>query len=118
MMKYMIFALLMMVMACSADVPTEVIANSKTVYIDVRTDKEFQGGHIEQAINIPYDQIAERISEVTTDHDQPIVVYCRSGGRAGVAEKTLKKMGYTQVVNGGGYRQLKEQLKSAASGNQ
>ena len=48
----------------------------------------------------------------TTGHggkDKPVVVYCKSGGRAGKAKQALEAAGFTRVVNGGGYRKLAAQ---------
>ena len=63
---------------------------------------EWDGGHIDGAVHIPYDQIAARIAEVTTDKNARIGLYCQSGGRAGMAMTTLKDKGYTNVENLGG----------------
>jgi phage shock protein E len=88
--------------ACStADPGTET--STETLIIDVRTAQEYDSGHIDGALNIPYDVIEARIAEVTTDKDREIVVYCGSGRRSGIALKTLTQMGYKQVVNEGGY---------------
>jgi phage shock protein E len=84
-------------------------ADSNLVVIDVRTKEEFDKGHIESAIHIPYEQIGDRIEEVTTDLDQPIMVYCRIGRRSGIAQETLRRLGYRNVVNGGAYEDLKRQ---------
>ena len=40
--------------------------------------------------------------------DRPVVIYCASGGRAALAGKTLKDMGFAEVYNGGGFKDLKE----------
>lgn len=76
------------------------------VWIDVRSAEEFQQGHLRGAINLTHIEIAERISEVVPDKDQPIHLYCRSGRRAEVAMTELKKLGYTNVANHGGYDDL------------
>lgn len=75
--------------------------------IDVRTPQEFASGHLNGAINIPHDQIAARIGEVNQDKGDSIVLYCRSGNRSGIATNTLASMGYTKVINGGGYEAMK-----------
>lgn len=69
------------------------------VWIDVRTAQEFAGEHVDGAFNIPYEEITQRIAEVTTDRDAEILLYCRSGRRAGIAKTALEGMGYTHVVN-------------------
>lgn len=70
--------------------------------VDVRTEGEYQQEHVREAVNIPYDQIAQRIAAFAPDHESRIVLYCRSGGRAGIAEQTLHRLGYHQVENKGG----------------
>ena len=76
------------------------------VWIDVRTPTEYATGHVENAFNIPYNDIANRITEAVTNKDGKIFVYCASGGRAEIARKTLVNLGYTDVTNAGGYRDL------------
>lgn len=80
--------------AGSADSPLE-----KAVVIDVRTQEEYDAGHIKSATLIPYDQISQKIGELDLNKDQTIVVYCRSGNRAGKAKDTLQSMGYDNVIN-------------------
>lgn len=83
----------------------ELISNG-ALLVDVRTEAEFQAGHLEGALLIPFDETAQRISEYGTDKDRQIVLYCRSGNRAGKAEKTLRDLGYTNVHNAGGLEAL------------
>ena len=68
--------------------------------LDVRTPEEFRAGYIPGALNIPYDRLPGALPE--TPKDTPIVLYCRSGNRAGVAQRALEKAGYTRVFNFGG----------------
>jgi len=75
------------------------------IWIDVRTAAEYQSGHLDGAVNIPYDQIGSRIATLAPDLQQPLQLYCRSGHRAGIAKQTLETMGYTHVHNVGGYQQ-------------
>ena len=81
-------------------------ANTKAIWIDVRSAEEFNAGHLQDAINIPHDQILERIQSVSPDKDAPVNLYCRSGRRAESALNELKKAGYTNVTNHGGYEDL------------
>lgn len=76
------------------------------IWIDVRTPEEYAEGHIEGAVNIPYEQIGTRITEVAKSKDEPINLYCKSGRRAGIALAELEKLGYTNTVNQGGYQDL------------
>jgi len=75
---------------------------AEDIWIDVRTDQEWNSGHLEGAVHIPYTEIGEKIINVTDDKNAPIKLYCRSGGRAGKAKETLDAMGYTNVTNIGG----------------
>ena len=84
--------------------------SAQSLIIDVRTPEEYESGRIARAVNIPYDEIGQRIDEVTTDKDRRIVVYCHSGRRAGIALTTLQAMGFRHVENAGGYEAFKEKL--------
>lgn len=98
-------------MSSYSENPTTSLAFEKVqngaLLIDVRTDAEFADGHLPNALHIPYDIIAEKISGITSDLDKPIVLYCRSGVRSGKAESTLKSLGYKNLLNAGGYEDLK-----------
>ena len=78
--------------------------------IDVRSAEEWDTGHVEQAVNIPHTEIGDRISEVTSDKDAKIVLYCKMGGRAGKAKETLEGLGFTNIENAGGYDEIKERF--------
>lgn len=77
------------------------------IWIDVRSAEEFQAGHLEGAVNIVHTDIAAKIAAVTQDKNAEIQLYCRSGRRSGLAEAELKKLGFTNVHNAGGYEALK-----------
>ena len=68
--------------------------------LDVRTPGEFAGGHVDGAVNIPLDQLPERMKELKKE--QPVVVYCRSGGRSTRAAVMLKASGVQEIHNMGG----------------
>ncbi|MFO7562843.1 MAG: rhodanese-like domain-containing protein [Enhygromyxa sp.] len=74
--------------------------------LDVRSAAEFSGGHLDGAVNIAHTQIGERIAEIRELQDQdphrPIVLYCRSGHRAGLAKRELAAAGFDRVTNLGG----------------
>jgi phage shock protein E len=112
-MKYLILLIPILIIstACTktGKINPEVMIDNNTVLIDVRTKEEFKSGHLEKAINIPYTEIEEQIKSITKDNHKNIVVYCRSGRRSGIAQKTLMQMGYKNVVNGGGYKDLLKQ---------
>ena len=64
--------------------------------IDVRSPGEYQAGHVPGAINIPFDQIGQRLAEVGAA-DQPVVLYCQSGRSAGLAAEVLSGAGYGKL---------------------
>lgn len=78
--------------------------------IDVRTPEEFASGALPDAKLIPHGEIAARITSIAPDKHTPIVLYCRSGRRSSIAQDELLALGYTQVINAGGYEQLKPAL--------
>ena len=67
--------------------------------LDVRSDGEFSGGHIPGAISIPHDELPNRLEELGNDRSVPIVVYCESGGRAGIAGEALLAAGFSNVFH-------------------
>ncbi len=81
------------------------------IWIDVRSDKEWNSGHLDGAVHIPHTEITEKIVSLTDDKNAPIKLYCRSGGRAGMAKKELEKMGYKNVTNVGGLKDAEEAAK-------
>ena len=89
-------------------------------WVDVRSPGEYSSGHVGDAVNIPHTEITQRISEVTTDPDATLYLYCRSGNRSGKAKRALNQAGFTNVVNAGGYREamkmFEELSESAAAG--
>ena len=96
----------------SADTASQTTQNmaqpekAKGIWIDVRSADEFNAGHLQDAVNIPHDQILARIQAVSPDKNAPVNLYCRSGRRAETALTELKNAGYTNVTNHGGYEDL------------
>jgi rhodanese-related sulfurtransferase len=76
------------------------------VLLDVRTEAEYQAGHIQGAQWFPRGKLEYYIQELIKDPDSRIVLYCRTGGRSALATLTLKDMGYTKVVDlDGGFKE-------------
>jgi phage shock protein E len=84
------------------------VIDENSQVIDVRTELEYKEGHLKNAINIPHVEINNKINAYVKDKNQKIILYCRSGRRSGIAEKTLKEMGYKNVINAGAYEKLKK----------
>lgn len=70
--------------------------------LDVRTVREFGNGHIEGFINIPVDELRERLDEI--EKDKPVYVICQSGLRSYIGTRILEGNGYTAYNFAGGFR--------------
>jgi phage shock protein E len=75
------------------------LINSNAFLVDVRSPGEFAGGSAKGAVNIPLDNVTQRINEFKGK--EHIVVFCRSGNRSGQAKSILERNGFTNVTNGG-----------------
>ncbi|MFZ5368629.1 MAG: rhodanese-like domain-containing protein [Spirochaetota bacterium] len=89
-----------------AETAWDWVLKNKAVLIDVRTPEEFKSGHLDNAVNLPLDRIADMIKTLYPYTSTPMVLYCRSGNRSQQAYGILKSLGYTQLFNGGGYQEL------------
>ncbi len=85
------------------------------IVVDVRTPEEYETGAYPNAVNIPLDEIKERLEEFGDNADREIVVYCASGGRSAYAQRLLMQVGYLNVKNGGGISSMmaRQNTKSA-----
>lgn len=89
------------------------IDKEKSLLLDVRTPMEYKLGSIEGAVNIPVDELRERLDEIPKDKD--VFVFCQVGLRGYLACRILTQNGYTRVKNlSGGYKtyQLATQKQS------
>ncbi|WP_313278451.1 rhodanese-like domain-containing protein [Stutzerimonas balearica] len=105
-----LLASLLNLSAMAGDVDREAAMQALTqpnaTLIDVRTPEEFAEGALPGAVNLETSEFSAHIAEVAPDKDAPVVLYCRSGRRAGEAQQVLESMGYRQVINAGGYGDL------------
>ncbi len=85
------------------------LVKNNAVIVDVRSKGEFAGGHIKNSINIPVDQLSQNLSRLK-DKNKPIITCCASGMRSASAQNILKKAGYTEVYNGGGWMSLNNKI--------
>jgi len=69
--------------------------------VDVRTREEFMGGNVNESINIPLQEIQQRLSELKS-LKTPLVICCASGGRSAVATNFLSSQGI-ECVDGGSW---------------
>lgn len=72
------------------------------LYLDVRNKDEFERGAIPRAINIPVDELRNRLNEIPVD--KTIIIYCQIGLRGYIAQRILRQSGYNNLFNiSGGY---------------
>ncbi len=89
----------------------ELLKNETVQIIDVRTESEYQDGHVNNSRNIPVDQVPKLIEEFKT-MPKPIILCCASGARSGMATEYLLGAGVTEVYNGGSWKNVElQQLK-------
>ena len=77
--------------------------------VDVRSPEEFAQGSVEGAINIPLDQISNRVKEF--EGKPSVIVLCRSGNRSGQAKYILETSGIKNVTNGINTENINRELK-------
>ena len=74
-------------------------SDHKPVLLDVRTQSEYNDGHIQDAINIPHDQLLKEPQLVSAYKDSQMVVFCRSGVRAGKVIEMLEGLGFKEIID-------------------
>lgn len=94
-----------------SDPETELkeMLNESSFLVDVRTPAEFSEGNISASVNIPLDQIPDRLAEFKGKDN--VIVFCRSGNRSNSAKKFLLKNGIEKVLNGGTWQYMAELLE-------
>lgn len=86
------------------------LLKSGGVIVDVRSPQEFKSGNISGSKNYPLNELDKHVAKLK-NKDQAIIACCASGMRSGSAKSILKSKGYTQVYNGGGWRNLAGKIK-------
>ena len=97
-------------------IPTTIIvadSRSSALIIDVRTPIEWETGYLPGAKFIEWQEIGEKTANVTTNKDETIYVYCRSGNRSGKAKEILDQLGYSSVFNAGGVTEAQAFIDSS-----
>lgn len=97
------------------------MAQTKPVWIDVRTTEEYSTNHIDGDANIPLATIDTEKLAAQYGKDAEIMLYCRSGNRAGQAKTLLEQAGFTHITNAGGIddvRKLRELAETSSSTGQ
>lgn len=81
------------------DAVYQAVGKNGAVIIDVRTDEEYQKGHIEKSIHIPLSKLTEQIGSVISNKDTHAYLYCLSGSRSDMGAEILEQLGYTHIYS-------------------
>ncbi len=86
------------------EVKNRVERGEKWALLDVREREEYREGHLDGALSLPRGFLEMRVEEAVPDKSAPVIAYCAGGVRSLIAARTLKEMGYENVVSmSGGY---------------
>lgn len=77
--------------------------------IDVRTESEYQSGHIRGSVNVPLQELQQNFSKI--NREKPVITCCASGMRSASAKSLLQASGYQEVYNGGGWMGLQHEIE-------
>lgn len=86
----------------SEDAKKIIDEEKNIVIIDVRTEDEYNSGHIKNSILIPVNDLKFKAEDILKDKNQKILIYCRTGNRSNTAGKILDEMGYSNIYDFGG----------------
>lgn len=81
---------------------TALVNSDKGVVVDIRAKKDFSAGHIVDALHIPYEKLASRLSELDKHKDKTIIVVDALGQQSGTVCRDLKKAGFNAAKLSGG----------------
>jgi thioredoxin 1 len=81
------------------DLQSAIINNEECIILDVRTPHEFERGKIKNSINLPVNDVKEKIETIIPDKSKKIYVYCLSGSRSVFAVSQMLALGYKNVFD-------------------
>ena len=82
----------------SISMPDELEERSRSgLVLDVRTEQEYEEGHVPGATNLPVGRLLERIDEVGAGRDEPVFTVCGSGYRSSLAASLLEREGFESI---------------------
>jgi rhodanese-related sulfurtransferase len=119
-MRWIILLILPLLFVNCSDAQTNVEKKGKveremkaveSFLLDVRTPAEYEQGTAGDAVNIPVNELADRIDELPADKNAKITVFCYSGGRSSRAKSILEDQGYKNIENGMTVEKVRASLK-------
>jgi rhodanese-related sulfurtransferase len=102
--KFLLFSALPLLCGCAttiprADLQKRLLENRAPLIVDVRSENEFNSGHIPGAVRIPFYSIGSGLKELAFPKEKPVVLYCEHGPRAGLAGINLYFQGFEKVYS-------------------
>ncbi|MDQ6916755.1 MAG: rhodanese-like domain-containing protein [Pseudomonadota bacterium] len=76
---------------------TQLINRQNAVMLDLRDAKEYEGGHLPNALHIPLSQLSSRAGELSKFTSRPLIAYCDRGNKSRAVGPTLSKLGFAEV---------------------
>jgi rhodanese-related sulfurtransferase len=76
---------------------TQLINRQNAVLLDLRESKDYEGGHVPNAVHIPLSQLSARAGELSKLTSRPLIAYCDRGNRSRSAGSALSKLGFAEV---------------------
>lgn len=93
----------------SEEVDLQALISNGAMIVDVRTEAEYNQGHIKGSINIPLSSLAQQANRI--NKQKPVITCCASGMRSSQARNQLLSMGFNEVYNGGGWMALQNKIR-------
>ena len=92
------------VIAIKSDEAKQLLDTGEYILLDVRTQEEYNEGHIPGSVHIPIDKtdvepFKAEVQKQLTDRDAKIIIYCKSGFRSDIAAKAMSTLGYKTLYN-------------------
>lgn len=103
------FGLIKKLFASSPAIDYKHLLSEGAIIVDVRTPAEYRSGHIAGSINIPLDQVKQKLGDLKKKN-KTIITCCRSGNRSGMAKTMIKAAGL-ECYNGGAWNVLNNKLR-------
>ena len=88
------------------------LVSKGAVIVDVRSKREYAGGHIDGSLNITVNSLNAHLTKLK-ELNKPIIMCCATGTRSAFAQSILKSKGFMEVYNGGNWYNLDRKIKSA-----
>lgn len=77
----------------------DTVSFPNLIILDVRSQSEYDSGHLNNSILIPVDELESRLNEIEEYQNTEIIVYCRAGSRSRAASEILSENGFSKVYN-------------------